>query len=98
MTKNNVRADGRRRFLRDTITVAGGSAILGSSMLWPRPGFAQDPPGGCPNPPSGGTPFQPGQDQRPIVVRKSISSLTSAELTTLQNAFSALRGLGSNDP
>src|SRR5256885_1623445 len=88
------RARSRRRFIRGATTV-----LLSSTGLWPRLDvFAQDPPNGCPTPPSGGAHFQPGQDTRPIVLRKSITSLSHSEVATLQNAFKALRNLGAGDP
>jgi len=81
--------------------VAGVAALGGAAVAWRyvvTPAFAQNPPSGCPTPPSGGTPFQPGQDQRPIVLRPSISALTSAQLTELRGAYAALRALPSSDP
>ncbi len=99
MNNNPATDRTRRKFLRDAAAVAGGTALAGASGLWPSlAAFAQDPPGGCPTPPAGGAQFQPGQDKRPIVLRKSISALSAAELTTLQNAYAALRGLGAGDP
>ncbi|HZQ43146.1 MAG TPA: tyrosinase family protein [Acidobacteriaceae bacterium] len=47
--------------------------------------------------PSGGTPFSPGSDKRPVVLRKSISALTASELTQLGTAYAKLRALPSTD-
>ena len=88
--------DSGRRFVIRAAAAVGGTALAGSALL--REALAQDPPGGCPAPPTGGTSFQPGQDQRPIVLRSSISSLGGAQLSELQNAYAALRVLPPTDP
>ena len=88
----------RRRFLQSAAALAGGSVFAGSNTVFSTlKAFAQDPPSGCPAPPTGGTHFVPGSDTRPIVLRKSISALTPAELTKLQSAYTALRALPATD-
>jgi hypothetical protein len=86
----------RRRFLRGAATLTGSSLLLGPGFS-PLRVFAQDPPGSCPAPPSGGTNFVPGGDKRPIVLRKSAGSLTGGEITKLKNAYAALRALPASD-
>lgn len=99
MAKETAAITQRRSFLRQAATIVGGSAFLSSSgFIHPFAAVAQNPPSGCPIPPSGGTPFAPGQDKRPITLRKSINSFSTAELTQLRNAFAALRALPANDP
>jgi len=85
---------GRRRFLRGAASLAGG-AVLASTFSRVKM-FAQDPPT-CPTPPSGGAHFVPGSDTRPITLRKSIGSLSPAELTQIKNAYAALRALPATD-
>ncbi len=88
----------RRRFLQGAASLAGGAVLAtSSSTLTALTAFAQDPPSGCPAPPTGGTHFVPGSDTRPIVLRKSISALSAAELTKLQSAYAALRALPASD-
>lgn len=88
----------RRSFLQHAALLAGASALGDPFRLFA--GFnvwAQDPPSGCPAPPVGGTAFVPGSDTRPIVLRKSVSALTPAEVTKLRNAYAALRALPATD-
>ena len=88
----------RRRFLQGAAAVAGGAAFAASnSVLFKLAAFAQDPPTGCPALPSGGSAFVPGQDTRPITLRKAISALSAAEVTRLQQAYTALRALPGTD-
>ncbi len=99
MKKNSGRLDSRRNFLREAGAVAGGTILVGTRQIWNGlPVFAQDPPSACPPLPMGGTSFQPAQDQRPIIERRRVGSLTGAQLTELRDAFTALRSLPSNDP
>jgi len=85
----------RRSFLRSATALAGGSMLAGSGGVFsPLKAFAQKIP--CPPPPTGGTPFVAGSDTRPIQLRQSVSSLSAAQLTTLQNAFAALRNTTDN--
>jgi Common central domain of tyrosinase/Polyphenol oxidase middle domain len=79
----------RRHFLQGTGVIAAGA-------IAPISALAQDPPQ-CPVPPAGGTVFKAGQDTRPIVQRPSVYSLSSTQLSQLQQAFSALRALPSTD-
>lgn len=88
----------RRSFLREAAVITCGGALTASGVMTGLSGFAQNPPGGCPAPPTGGTPFVPGHDKRPITLRKSINSYSGAELAQFQNAFTTLRNLPSNDP
>jgi hypothetical protein len=88
----------RRRFLAGGGAIAAGSLLAGYGGFGGLKALAQDPPAGCPTPAVGGTPFVPGSDKRPIVLRKSISFFSPAELTELENAFAALRALDSSDP
>ena len=97
MKRDDRGGPSRRHFLRGAAALAGGSVFAGSNIFSSIKALAQDPPSGCPTPPSGGTHFVPGSDTRPIVLRKSASSLTPAELTKLQNAYTALRGLPASD-
>ncbi len=87
----------RRRFLKGAASLAGGAVLASSNPFTAMTAFAQDPPSGCPAPPTGGTHFVPGSDTRPVVLRKSISAFSGAELTTLQNAYAALRALPASD-
>jgi len=87
------RNSSRRRFLQTAATATAGGVL---SYLGRKNAFAQNPPT-CPTAPTGGTPFAPGSDKRPIVLRKSISALSAAELTQLQTAFAKLRALPSTD-
>jgi hypothetical protein len=88
----------RRRFLQDAATIAGGTALATTSGFFSTlTSFAQDPPSNCPVPPIGGTQFSHGQDTRPIVRRKGISTLTQSELSILKQAFAALRSLPASD-
>jgi hypothetical protein len=91
--------DNRRRFLKRAAGIAGGAVFAASTNVFTTfNAFArQNPPNGCPTPPSGGTPFSPGMDTRPVTLRKSISRLSSAELTVLNQAFAALRALPATD-
>src|SRR5579863_2675898 len=99
MTKKITSGVDRRSFLRQAAAVAGGVAVTTSTgVLSQLAAFAQDPPNGCPAPPTGGTPFVPGQDKRPIALRKSINLFSASELTELENAFAALRSLPASDP
>jgi hypothetical protein len=92
-TRNN-----RRRFLQDAATIVGGAGFATASGFFSTfRSFAQDPPSDCPAPLTGGTPFSPGQDTRPIVRRKGISTLTAPELSLVQQAFSGLRNLPATD-
>jgi len=86
---------GRRQVLR-AATALGGTALTAPTLL--TSAFAQDPPNGCPARPTGGTPFQLGQDHRPIVLRTGISAMSTTQLTELQNALKALRALPTSDP
>jgi hypothetical protein len=96
---NPQHARTRRGFLREATAVAGGAAFLGTHPVFASlKMFAQDPPSACPPLPSGGTPFQIGQDQRPVAERRGVSSLTASQLTELRDAFTALRGLPPSDP
>lgn len=79
----------RKNFLTHA-SLATGAAAIAVAGLDPLAALAQDPPT-CPPLPTGGTAFVPGQDTRPIVLRKAISALSASELTTLQGAFKALR-------
>lgn len=98
MKQDDTRGASRRRFLRGAAALAGGSVFAGSStVVSTLRAFAQDPPSGCPAPPTGGTHFVPGSDTRPIVLRKSINALGAAEVTKLQNAYAALRALPASD-
>ncbi len=86
----------RRRFLQGTAGLAGTALFTGGTLLTSVSSYAQNPPS-CPVPPSGGTPFVPGSDKRPVVLRKSIGAFNSAELTKLQDAYTALRNLPAGD-
>jgi hypothetical protein len=98
MKHDDRRGPNRRRFLKGAAALAGGSIFAGSNPVFSTwKAFAQDPPAGCPAPPTGGTHFAPGSDTRPIVLRKSINALSPAELTKLQNAYAALRALPASD-
>jgi Common central domain of tyrosinase/Polyphenol oxidase middle domain len=98
MKAEHHRGPSRRRFLRGAAALAGGSIFASSTtMLSSLRAYAQDPPSACPTPPSGGTHFVPGSDTRPIILRKSASALTPAELTKLQSAYAALRALPASD-
>lgn len=96
MKRDSNNGPDRRRFLQGAASLAGGAVFAGSSAFNTLAAFAQDPPA-CPAPPTGGTHFVPGSDTRPIVLRKSISAFTSAELTKLHNAYAALRALPATD-
>src|SRR4051812_41343223 len=88
----------RRGFLQHAALISGAAALGDTQKIFA--GFtalAQDPPSACPAPPAGGTAFVPGSDTRPIVLRKSISSLTASELTRLHDAYAALRALPASD-
>ena len=98
MKHDNSSGPSRRGFLKGAAALAGGSVFAGPSTVFSSlRAFAQDPPNGCPAPPTGGTHFVPGSDTRPIVLRKSINALTPAELTKLQSAYTALRALPASD-
>jgi polyphenol oxidase len=88
----------RRSFLQGAAAIAAGSvAVASGGTLASLPVFAEDPPDNCPPPAMAGTPFVPGSDERPILLRKSISAFSPAELARLQAAFAALRGLQESD-
>lgn len=87
------RTSSRRQFLQSAASVTAGGVV---TFLGRKSSFAQNPPT-CPTAPSGGKPFVPGSDKRPITLRKSISALSPAELTQLQSAYTKLRGLPSTD-
>jgi polyphenol oxidase len=84
----------RRRFLKGI--AAAGAAVISGELVVPGKTSAQTPPT-CPPAPVNGTPFRVGQDTRPIVPRKPISSLSSTELAQLRTAFARLRALPSTD-
>ncbi|MGI8962715.1 MAG: tyrosinase family protein [Bryobacteraceae bacterium] len=85
----------RRNFLQG---IAAGGATLATGGLWTAAtASAQNPPSGCPPAPVNGTPFRRGQDTRPIVQRKSVSALTSSQISQLRLAFAKLRALPSTD-
>jgi len=86
----------RRQFLRGAAAVTAGTALASSGSFLSGIAFAQNPPI-CPTAPSGGTPFTPGSDKRPIILRKAISALSSSQLAELQSAFTKLRALPTND-
>ena len=86
----------RRHLLMRTTALIGAVAVpaaFGTRIAW-----AQDPPNSCPAPPSGGTPFKLGDDTRPIVRRKALSSLSTPELNELAKAFAALASGSSTVP
>jgi polyphenol oxidase len=83
----------RREFLTG---IAAGGAAVATGGLWTPSARAQNPPT-CPPTPVNGTPFRRGQDTRPIVQRKSLSSLSSTELSQYRLAFAKLRALPSTD-
>src|SRR5436190_2031106 len=83
----------RRKFLKG---IGVGGAAFVSNGLWPSTALGQTPPN-CPPAPVNGTPFKPGQDTRPIVQRKSVSSLSSSQIAQLRLAFAKLRALPSSD-
>lgn len=88
----------RREFLQAAAAATGSALISASSgLLVPLPAFAQDPPAHCPTPPTGGTHFVPGQDKRPIGLRKPIGALSAAEVTQLRKAYTNLRALPATD-
>jgi Common central domain of tyrosinase/Polyphenol oxidase middle domain len=87
------RTSSRRQFLQSAASVTAGGVV---TFLGRKSSLAQNPPT-CPTAPSGGTPFSPGSDKRPIVLRKSISALSAAELTQLESAYTKLRALPSTD-
>jgi hypothetical protein len=96
--KRDDRTTTRRRFLQHAALLAGASALGDAGrLLTGFNAFAQDPPSGCPALPVGGTPFVPGSDTRPIILRKSVSALTPAEITKLRDAYTALRALPASD-
>ncbi len=98
MSYDSIFRPNRRRFLKGAASLAGGAVLADSGRAFTTlAAFAQDPPAGCPTPPSGGTHFVPGNDTRPIILRKSISAFSPAELTQLQNAYAALRALPASD-
>ena len=74
----------------------GGAAFVASELWEPSAARAQTPPN-CPPAPVNGTPFKPGQDSRSIVQRKSVNSLSAAELAEFKSAFAKLRALPSSD-
>ncbi|HKE32502.1 MAG TPA: tyrosinase family protein [Candidatus Angelobacter sp.] len=96
MERDVTRRPNRRRFLQGAATIAGSAAFASNSFFSTLSALAQDPPT-CPAPPSGGTPFAPGSDTRPIVLRKSAGALTPAEVTKFKAAYTALRGLPASD-
>jgi polyphenol oxidase len=84
----------RRHFLTG---IAAGGATIATGGLWtPSIARGQNPPT-CPPGPVNGTPFRRGQDTRPVVQRKSVSSLSSSEISQLRLAFARLRSLSSTD-
>jgi len=88
----------RRGFLQHAALLSGAAALGDSNKLFAGlRALAQDPPGSCPAPPVGGTPFTAGSDTRPMALRKAASALTPAEVTRLQDAFAALRALPATD-
>lgn len=102
MQRDDENTPNRRRFLQRIAVVAGTSAFVGTGNFLERFSVASgmaypDPPDGCPAMPAGGAPFVPGSDTRPIVLRKSINALSSTELTTLRDAYKALRALPLTD-
>src|SRR5229473_2285559 len=98
MSYDSIFRPNRRRFLKGAASLAGGAVLAGSGRAFTTlAAFAQDPPAGCPTPPSGGTHFVPGNDTRPIILRKSISAFSPAELTQLRSAYAALRALPASD-
>jgi polyphenol oxidase len=84
----------RRYFIR-TLSAACCSSVALPSRA---PAFTQDPPNACPTPPHGGAFFIPGQDRRPIGMRKPVSAYSQTEIADLRRAFAALRALPSKDP
>jgi len=84
----------RRHFLKG---MAAGSAAVVSGGLWTGSIARGQTPPSCPPPPANGTPFTAGQDQRPIIQRRSISLLTTAQIAQLRSAFAKLRALPSTD-
>ena len=98
MKKEFAESRDRRSFLRGSATMAGMVLISPRGFLAGIIETTQDPPNGCPAPPTGGTPFVAGQDTRTIILRKSIKSFSPVELGQFQSALSALRSLPSNDP
>jgi polyphenol oxidase len=98
MKRDHASDPSRRGFLKGAAALAGGSVFAGTSTIFSSlRAFAQDPPSGCPAPPTGGAHFVPGSDTRPVILRKSINALTPAELTKLQSAYTALRALPATD-
>jgi polyphenol oxidase len=84
----------RRHFLTG---IAGGAAAIATGGLWtPSTARGQNPPT-CPPGPVNGTPFRRGQDTRTVVQRKSVSALSSTEISQLRLAFARLRALPSTD-
>jgi hypothetical protein len=96
MKTTGIRDLDRRRFIQGTATIAGTALFTSGTLLNSVLTFAQDPPS-CPTPPSGGTHFVPGSDTRPITLRKSIGAFSAIELTTLRDAYAALRALPATD-
>lgn len=95
--KNEDGTTSRRGFLQHAALLSGAAAFGDTHNLFA--GFSalvQDPPS-CPAPPVGGTAFVPGSDTRPIVQRKSLSSLSASEVTRLRDAYAALRALPASD-
>jgi polyphenol oxidase len=84
----------RRRFLKGI--AIGGAAFVSNGLWGPSRALGQNPPN-CPPAPVNGTPFRPGQDARPIIQRKSISSLSSTQVNQLRLAFAKLSALPSTD-
>jgi hypothetical protein len=81
----------RRQFLTG---IAAGSAALTTGLTIGLQG--QDPPT-CPPAPVNGIPFRRGQDTRPVIQRKAVSSLSSSQISQLRLAFARLRSLPSTD-
>jgi polyphenol oxidase len=84
----------RRRFLKGI--AIGGAAFVSNSLWGPSIALGQNPPN-CPPAPVNGTPFSPGQDTRPLVQRRSLSSLSSTQVNQLRLAFAKLGALPSTD-
>src|SRR5262245_47267517 len=83
----------RRDFLRLASIGTGALSLLGSGLWVPNTAFAACEPPGSP-----GTPKPWKLDCRAIRPRLPASTLNSAQIQKLKNAYAAMRALSTSDP